>query len=142
MWLFFRLHDDSGVSRLAILGLYGCNRIISKIVSHEKGGKEIGRPVRRLRRVEPYRKEGSGAKARAPIKPVIVAQLINFDALPVCRLMRHRVCHHQRLGGVLRWYIVVLQEKLGCRIEMVLEYDIGIYLAEDRERSHVWREKS
>lgn len=41
---------------------------------------------------------GCGAEAGSAIKPVIVAQFIDFDALLVRRLMRHLLCHHQRLG--------------------------------------------
>lgn len=49
-----------------------------------------------------YRSESSGAKAGASIEPVIVAQLVDFDAPLVLRLMRHVLCHHQGLLVVVQ----------------------------------------
>lgn len=43
-----------------------------------------------------YGNEGGSTKAGTSIEPVIVAKLVDLDALFVCRLMRHCLCHHQR----------------------------------------------
>lgn len=49
-------------------------------------------------RDDTYRDKGGGAKSRASVEPVVIAQFVDFDAPPVRRLMRPRLCHHQRLG--------------------------------------------
>jgi hypothetical protein len=49
-------------------------------------------------RTETYRDPAGVAEAGAAVEPVIVTQLVDLDAPPVRRLMRHRLCHHQRVG--------------------------------------------
>lgn len=48
-----------------------------------------------------YRRKSGDAEASAAIKPVVITQLIDLDALLIRRRMRHRLCHHQRLGVLL-----------------------------------------
>lgn len=67
-----------------------------------------------------YRVKSGRTKARAAVKPVIVTQLVDLDALLVLGLMRHRLRHHQQLrvtlggeGGV--------GDQIGSDVEMLLE---------------------
>lgn len=48
-----------------------------------------------------YLHEPGGTEAGASIEPVIIAQLVDLDALFVRRLMRHGLCHHHRLNAPL-----------------------------------------
>lgn len=64
-----------------------------------------------------YNRKGRGAEARAAVEPVIVAQLIDLDALFVRRLMRHRLCHHHRLGFPLRDGMIIRDQVRGeCEV--------------------------
>ena len=49
-----------------------------------------------------YRSERGSAEAGASVEPIIVAQLVDLDAPLVLRLMRHVLCHHQRLFVLLQ----------------------------------------
>lgn len=42
-----------------------------------------------------YGDVGRGAEARAAVKPVIIAELVDLDPLPIDHLMRHGLCHHR-----------------------------------------------
>lgn len=69
-----------------------------------------------------YRDEAGGAETGAAVKPVIVAKLVDLDALLVGRrLMRHGLCHHQALDGLVSDVDVEggVAEQVGCDIEMV-----------------------
>lgn len=61
-------------------------------------------------------------EAGAAVEPVVVTELVDLDAPPVGRLMRHGLCHHQRLlvpgvGG----NAPVACEEVGCDVEVLLE---------------------
>lgn len=81
------------------------------------------------------------AKAGAAVEPVIFAQFVNLDAPPVGgRLMRHRVCHHRRLvvhgvGGKG----FVGGEEVGRDVEVLLEGEFGVGVAEEGESRHFAR---
>ena len=63
-----------------------------------------------------------GTEARTAIEPVVVAELVDLDAPPVGRLMRHGLCHHQRLllPGVCG-NAPVVREEVGGDVEVLLE---------------------
>ncbi len=65
-----------------------------------------------------YRHETREAEAGAAVEPVTLAELIDLDALLIRRLMRHRLCHHQRFGRRLR-DDVVIAEQVRCDVEMM-----------------------
>ena len=71
-------------------------------------------------KADTYRDEASGAEASASVKPVVVTQLVDLDALLVGRGMRHRLCHHQGLGFPLGSDAIV-GEEIGGEIQMLLE---------------------
>lgn len=76
-----------------------------------------------------------GTEARAAVKPVVVAQLIDLDALLV--LMRHRLCHHQGLGIVPRDELVAVAHQVGREVEMLLQGQLRrLRMVEDGERRH------
>lgn len=75
-----------------------------------------------------YRNKGGSTEARASVEPVIVAQLVDFDAPPVRRLMRHRLCHHQRFGFHLG-YPAIVGEKARREIQMLLKRQFRVSLA-------------
>lgn len=64
------------------------------------------------------------AEAGTTVEPVIVAQLVDLDALLVRCLMRHRLCHHQRLGVALGGKAVISYQVRGD-FEMLLEREFG-----------------
>lgn len=69
-----------------------------------------------------YRHEACEAEAGAAIEPVIVTELVDLDALLIRRLMRHRLCHHQRFGlRLLLWLRgdVAIGEQARCDVEMM-----------------------
>lgn len=85
-----------------------------------------------------YIEEVGSAEACASVKPVIVAELVDLDAPPVGRLMRHSVCHHRRLlfpsfcGNAL-----VACEEVGRDVEVLLQREFGVGgIAEESERRH------
>lgn len=76
-----------------------------------------------------------GTEARAAVKPVVVAQLIDLDTLLV--LMRHRLCHHQGLGIVPRDELVAVAHQVGREVEMLLQGQLRrLGMVEDGERRH------
>lgn len=76
-----------------------------------------------------------GTEARAAVKPVVVAQLIDLDALLV--LMRHRLRHHQGLGIVPRDELVAVAHQVGREVEMLLQGQLRrLGMVEDGERRH------
>lgn len=79
------------------------------------------------------------AKARAAVKPVVVAKLIDLYALLVRRLMWHGLCHHRRLGGIRLWDELAVGTQIGCDFEMLLqrEFGDGRLRTQDAERRHV-----
>lgn len=66
-----------------------------------------------------YGHEARVAETGAAVEPVIVAELINLDALPVGRLMRHWLCHHQRFGHRRLWDDAAIVEQVWCDVELV-----------------------
>ena len=87
-----------------------------------------------------YDEKGRGAKAGAAVKPVIVAQLIHLDAPLVRRLMRHRLCHHQRLGVPLRGELTI-GDQVRRKFKMLLEGELGcrrLVVTEDGKRRHLY----
>jgi hypothetical protein len=84
-----------------------------------------------------YRRKGCGAKARPAIKPVVVAKLVDLDALLVRGLMRHLLCHHHRLGVRLRGERPV-HGQVGGKFKMLLEgeFGYGSLVAQDGKRRH------
>lgn len=66
--------------------------------------------------------ETRGAEAGTAVEPVIVTQFVNFDALPVRGLMRHRLGHHQRLGVALgdEAVVTIIRYQIGGDIEVLL----------------------
>lgn len=81
-----------------------------------------------------YLQKSSGAKTGASVVPVIVAQLVDFDALFVRRLMRHGLCHHRGLGVPLGRGLGRAVDDGRSKIEMLLQGKFGVVLAEDGER--------
>lgn len=75
-----------------------------------------------------YRDKGSGAEARASVVPIIIAQLVDLDAPPVRRLMRHRLRHHQRLRFD-PGYPALVDEEIWREIEMLLKRQFRVSLA-------------
>lgn len=72
---------------------------------------------RRLVFSSTYCDEGCGTEAGSEVEPVIFAKFVNFDALFI-RLMRHRLCHHQRLGAHLRFEVGT---QIGSDLQMLFE---------------------
>lgn len=83
-----------------------------------------------------YGNKGGSTEARAAVEPVIIAQLIDLDAPPVRRLMRHRLCHHQRLGFHLGYPAIVGEETWG-EIKMLLKRQFRVSLTYDGECRHL-----
>jgi hypothetical protein len=69
--------------------------------------RNVGKKDEMIRWRRTYSGEGRSAKAGAAVEPIIVAQFINLDALLIRGLMRHRLCHHQRLGVPLGREVVI-----------------------------------
>lgn len=61
-------------------------------------------------RGETYRHEARVAEAGAAVEPVIVAEFVDLDALLICRLMRHLLCHHQGFGRLLRDDVAIAEQ--------------------------------
>lgn len=57
--------------------------------------------------------ELGGTEAGTAVEPVIVAELVDLDALLVRRVMRHRVCHHQGFGVPLWDGLIVVEQVVG-----------------------------
>lgn len=98
--------------------------------------------VRRNRREEPereaHRTKGGGAEAGAPIKPVVVAKFVDLDSSPIRRRMRHRLCRHrQRVFGVRLSRKMIVVQKFGCEVEMLLQGELSIRVTEKSESRHV-----
>lgn len=111
------------------------------VLKGRMSGSELGcdsDSMQHTTRGSTYIEEVGTAEAGAAVEPVIVAELVDLDAPPVGRLMRHGVCHHRRLlfpafcGDAL-----VAREEVGRDVEMLLqrEFDVG-GIAEESERRH------
>ena len=84
-----------------------------------------------------YRGKRRGAEAGASVEPVIVTKLVDLDTLLVRRRMRHRLCHHQRLGIALRGDAVICCQ-FRRKFEMLLERQLGGFVVtQDREGRQV-----
>ena len=81
------------------------------------------------------------AEAGAAVEPVVVAELVDLDAPLVRRLMRHRLCHHQRLGRRLGDDAVVGDQMVRrCSVELMGgERRVGLGRAEDEGRQSLGR---
>lgn len=88
------------------------------------------------RKSQTYRRKLGGTEACSAIKPVIVAQLVDLDALLV--LMRHRLCHHRGLGIVPRdSELATVADQIGDQVEMLLQGQLRrLGLVEDGKRRH------
>lgn len=87
------------------------------------------------KKTQTYRRKLGRAEARSAIKPVIVAQLVDLDALLV--LMRHRLCHHQGLGIVPRDELATVAHQIGREVEMLLQRQLRrLGMVEDGKRRH------
>ena len=65
---------------------------------------------------ETYRSVRSSAKASPSVEPVIVAELIDFDAPLVLGLLRHVLRHHRRVFALLQRDVgLVLGRQTGAR---------------------------
>ena len=84
-----------------------------------------------------YKAEGGGAEPSTAIKPIVVAQFINLDSLPIRRRMRHRLCRHrQRFVGVgVGSQAIIVLEQIRRKIQMLLKGKFGVGLGENK-RSH------
>lgn len=70
------------------------------------------------------------------IEPVIVAQFVNLDALLVGGLMRHGLCHHQRLGLSLDSEVRIRGQIRG-NFEMLLQGQLRWFVgSQNRKRRH------
>jgi hypothetical protein len=67
-----------------------------------------------------YSLEARATEAGTSVKPVIVAKLVDLDALSIGGLMRHGLCHHQRLGLSLGREIRIRSQIRG-KFEMLLQ---------------------
>lgn len=146
--LVLGFYDDTRVSGLAIFHLwahdalvsddYGLWRATARFLSWGVGGCP-------LRTVTTYAHESCGAEAGAPVEPVIVAQLVNLDALPIRRLMRHGLCHHQRFRAPLRrGEATVADEQVRAEVQIqvrLLQQQVGVAMSrgDDGERRHLFR---
>lgn len=84
-----------------------------------------------------YKAEGGGTESSTAIKPIVVAQFINLDSLPIRRRMRHRLCRHrQRFVGVgVGSQAIIVLEQIRRKIQMLLKGKFGVGLGENK-RSH------
>lgn len=84
--------------------------------------------------------DAGGTEAGASIEPVIIAQFVDLDTLPIRRLMRHRLCRHrQRVVGVeIGSQATVVLEQLGREIEMLLKREFRVGLTEEGKRSQLF----
>lgn len=91
------------------------------------------------KRRKTYLGEGCDAEAGAAVEPVIISKFINLDALLVRGLMRHRLCHHRRLGVALRDDDTIVPYQARGDIEMLLQGEFGrglVMTQEGERRSH------
>lgn len=87
-------------------------------------------------RTTTYSLEARAAEAGASVEPVIVTELVDLDALLIGGLMRHGLCHHQRiwlsLGSEVR-----VRSQIRCKFEMLLQGQLRWFVvAQDRKRRH------
>ena len=73
--------------------------------------------------------KGCDAEASSSVEPVIVAELVDLDALLFRRLMRHGLCHHQQVRSPL-WDgatgAAAAANQLWREVEMLLERKLGV----------------
>ena len=87
-------------------------------------------------RTATYSLEARAAEACASVEPVIVTELVDLDALLIGGLMRHGLCHHQRIGLPLGSEVRVRSQIRG-KFEMLLQGQLrGLVVAQDRKRRH------
>jgi hypothetical protein len=60
------------------------------------------------------------AEAGTSVKPIIVSKLVYLYALSISWLMRHGLCHHQRLGLSLGRELRI-RSQVGGKFEMLLQ---------------------
>ena len=87
---------------------------------------------------KPYLGKGRDAEAGTAVEPVTVAEFINLDALLVRGLMRHRLCHHRRLGVALRDDNAIVCYQARGDVEVLLEGEFrrSLVVTQKRERRH------
>ena len=83
-----------------------------------------------------YSLKARAAEAGASVEPVIVAELVDLDALLIGGLMRHGPCHHQRLGLSLDSEVRIRSQIRG-EFEMLLQGQLRWFVVtQNRKRRH------
>lgn len=104
----------------------------------ESGTRSVKQPwgVQYQRGRGTYRDEARETEAGAAVEPVIVAELVNLDASLIRRLMRHRLCHHQRFGRRLS-EDVAIGDQVWCDLELMgRKRQFGLGRAEESKGRH------
>lgn len=83
-----------------------------------------------------YSLKARAAEAGASIEPVIVAEFVDLDALLIGGLMRHGLCHHQRLGLSLDSEVRIRNQIRG-KFEVLLQGQLRWFVGtQNRKRRH------